>query len=665
MPRRPGKGNKSTKAKARPVDRADSKIKRWKTAADVPLDEEDEFHAAKDQILLESDEEDDDAFGDEDEVFGLKGLREDDDDIEDDGEEDAYMDVDDIDEADELPAKPKKSKHEKSEKKKKKQAETSEESESESEEETWGSGKNAYYATNAAALDSDDEERNALEEQEAKRLQGKNREGMTEDDFGLGDAEEVKDGADDPWTDESAVPTVRATPRDPAAAIRLLEKTNPEALALARDWDDTAHYLIDTQERIKRIEASSPDALSLGMAHIHYQTLLTYATTLAFYLHLRASEKYARRPETLQNHPILQRLLTLKQAISTLEDLDFAASDDEELDEDELDDPDEDLMLDGSDEDIELTDAQALWLADKENGLEAGELQDLVKDSRAPVSPTLVVSSQAKDDAGNGEPRPAKKRKISKKSIAPVFDLVEPTFSGPSSSSSKTSASAPAPVDDAFGEATALQAVDATDKRARTKSLRFYTSRIESASARRQGARNAAMGGDDDIPYRERRKEKEARLANEAAKKPLGQGGEDLDPDGPEPPMDVKEADVEGPDGYYELVRRASSEKKAKKKAEYDAARAAAKAEIEAAGAGAVTEGPRSLTRAILANKGITPRRPKSVRNPRVKKRQKFEQAKKKVASQKAVFKGGLAQTGGKYYGEQSGISKVAKGVRF
>jgi U3 small nucleolar RNA-associated protein 3 len=51
------------------------------------------------------------------------------------------------------------------------------------------------------------------------------------------------------------------------------------------------------------------------------------------------------------------------------------------------------------------------------------------------------------------------------------------------------------------------------------------------------------------------------------------------------------------------------------------------------------------------------------VRNPRVKKRQKFEKAKKKISSQKAVYKGGIGDTG--YYGgEKSGISKVIKSVR-
>ena len=74
-------------------------------------------------------------------------------------------------------------------------------------------------------------------------------------------------------------------------------------------------------------------------------------------------------------------------------------------------------------------------------------------------------------------------------------------------------------------------------------------------------------------------------------------------------------------------------------------------------------DGQRSVSRAILANKGLTPRRSKSVRNPRVKKRQRFEKAKKKVASQKAVYKGGIGDVHS-YGGEQSGISKVVKSVK-
>lgn len=52
--------------------------------------------------------------------------------------------------------------------------------------------------------------------------------------------------------------------------------------------------------------------------------------------------------------------------------------------------------------------------------------------------------------------------------------------------------------------------------------------------------------------------------------------------------------------------------------------------------------------------------------NPRVKKRQQYDKAKKKLASQKAVYKGGLNAVGGSYEGEISGInSRVIKSVKF
>ena len=46
-----------------------------------------------------------------------------------------------------------------------------------------------------------------------------------------------------------------------------------------------------------------------------------------------------------------------------------------------------------------------------------------------------------------------------------------------------------------------------------------------------------------------------------------------------------------------------------------------------------------------------------------MKKRQKFDKAKKKISSQKAVYKGGIGDSG-RYDGEKSGISKVVKSIR-
>jgi hypothetical protein len=44
---------------------------------------------------------------------------------------------------------------------------------------------------------------------------------------------------------------MRPTPLDKKAALRHMEKTNPETLALAYDWEDIAVKVIQTQEKIK------------------------------------------------------------------------------------------------------------------------------------------------------------------------------------------------------------------------------------------------------------------------------------------------------------------------------------------------------------------------------------------------------------------------------
>ncbi|GLB38447.1 putative sas10 C-terminal domain [Lyophyllum shimeji] len=640
MPRRRSTKGRSNPGKGRPVNRADAKIKKWNKASDIPMDEEDLFHASRDKVLLDRDNYLHDDEGDDDEVFALKGL-------EDEDDEDEDVDMEQEEEGSEYIAPTKQGKAEKS-KKKKKNAESSEEEESASEEETWGRTRSAWYSSNAAQLESDDEEGNELEEQEARRLQSKMREEMADADFGLDTALEVENVQETDDLLEPAPVVVESLPLDKKLLLRHLEKTSPETLALARDWEDTVENLTKTQEKLVRLQSENPDAISLGMIHMYYQALLTYTTTLAFYLHLRSSEKYAHRPELLRAHPILRRLLTLKQSLATLEDLDFDVSDSE----DEEDDDDESMTMNEI-----LADGESVWDSSGEAAMEDEELKLLLEEAKATLEKPKLVPQKP----------PKKKRKMSSTAetseLAAVFDLVEPDFVPTKASSSiNTSDSA---IADAYGEATSLHHADAADKTARKKSLRFHTSKIESASARRQGARNQAVGGDDDIPYRERKKEKEARLAKENAKH-RGQGGADLDDTEPESRSAKRRRDDEddevepdGPGGYYELVKKTTKEKKERQKAEYEAMQAAARPYFDDED----VTGPRSLTRAILANKGLTPHRPKSVRNPRVKKRLKFDKAKKKLSSQKAVYKGGLAEIG-RYDGEKSGISKVVKSVR-
>ena len=67
-------------------------------------------------------------------------------------------------------------------------------------------------------------------------------------------------------------------------------------------------------------------------------------------------------------------------------------------------------------------------------------------------------------------------------------------------------------------------------------------------------------------------------------------------------------------------------------------------------------DGKRAISYAIEKNKGLAPKRKKDVRNPRVKKRKKFEEKKKKLGSIRAVYKGGEGRGG--YAGELTGIKK-------
>jgi len=58
------------------------------------------------------------------------------------------------------------------------------------EKESWGHKPLAYYASNAAEIDSKDEEASEMEEQEARRIQAKAHDALLDDNFGLADIDQ-------------------------------------------------------------------------------------------------------------------------------------------------------------------------------------------------------------------------------------------------------------------------------------------------------------------------------------------------------------------------------------------------------------------------------------------------------------------------------------------
>ena len=109
-----------------------------------------------------------------------------------------------------------------------------------------------------------------------------------------------------------------------------------------------------------------------------------------------------------------------------------------------------------------------------------------------------------------------------------------------------------------------------------------------------------------------------------------------------------------GEDEYYDMVAHGAQKKRSDKASRYEALTKARTGErvVEAEQVG--PNGKRQITYQIQKNKGLTPHRKKEVRNPRVKKRMKFEERQKKLRSVKATYKGGEGPGG--YQGELSGI---------
>lgn len=731
---------------------------------DIPKDDEDRFEASRDQILLDGYDRANDSDDDMDvglnnrEVLGVEAAPSDEDedsDLEDaeeeEDEEEAYDDdgysarqsrknqkadiVVSSDDDDDI---------------------NDDEDDEGSEEEVhendrgWGTNKRAYYNTNDLdAMDSDseidEEQARELELKEVKRLQKKSRSAMDDSDFGLGgdDADgELAKSAKDAGREQrrreldgeetvaglskkqhsfhSNGDVAHVASNDEAsrrALLAKLQQTSAEAVALAGEYADMLEEFGRVDDLLKKMMAEQPNHASLEVMHVHYQTLATYITTMTFYFHLRASPEFASDPSKLRTHPVMQRMMRLKQGLSVMEDLGLTFDPQRMpgvnggLSPDEMD---EMHMLSQGSEDDDLGDLDDDELAD----LMADADGSSGKENAAPIKPkkrAIKSKKQVEDEDEYLEEEPNQKKKADKKQkkaakakkAEPVAPLAagladldeEPTLQvklKKKGNAGSSAASNPFAVsgnesnfeDATFGELSGLSSIDSAERAARKRTLQFHASAIESKALQRSKAAKERQSGDADIPYRDRERSRAGVEAAKAAREAKlqqqlnGGMGKDIALDGEDgwgeadekdwrdvmgQPMasssssprrrdDGGEDDEDDAADYYDLVTSSRKRQKAEAKAEYDEARNAerfALMETEE-----LEDGQhRGITRQIEKNKGLTPHRPKVSRNPRVKKRLKYEQAKKKLGSRQAVFKGGQSSLKGGYGGEASGIS--------
>ncbi|CAG8434085.1 5286_t:CDS:10 [Diversispora eburnea] len=179
-----------------------------------------------------------------------------------------------------------------------------------------------------------------------------------------------------------------------------------------------------------------------------------------------------------------------------------------------------------------------------------------------------------------------------------------------------------------FGDLNVMDEVDAEDKEQKRKSLRYYVSQIDQKLSKRD---KAVIQGDN----------------------------QDWNDDDTKVAMDIENKDDDDDfEEIYQSIKNSKKVKKDQRKVQFEEQNSKVIIHDETLPEGV----KRQINYQILKNKGLKPSRKKEQRNPRVKHRQKFERAKKKIKSIKATF----VQQEGSYGGEKTGIKTgLTRSVKF
>lgn len=586
---------------------------------------------------------------------------------------------------------------------------------------SWGSNKKSYYNTNdlddlEPDSEMDEEEKREMELREVKKLQSRSRQGMLDDDFGLGDqsinAESGQAAREQRKRDlDVDIPVNQqeqtATPVNPAELIAKVQREKPELMALIGEYADMVDDMHVASNRMKMLQETNPEHSSLGLLHLHHQTLLSYVTSLTFYFYVSALRyddarvKSSKASDSIQTR-IIERLAKLKQGLSSLDDFGLGLEEEEEANdgiEDEENDENQAPQF--------LFKPYGIMSADDDSddgsvslgSLEEDELMQLDAEERSAEASQPNHDQKRAEEAEINVQKPAKvdkKKKQNKQysNISPPAPLagladilngeVDNLHYSPPAKRRKQAERITDSAYDEYSEPTALSTVDEAEKDAKRRSLKFHTGHLDALDSRKKNVRQ--LDGDVDIPYRDKERSRLAVASTNANKSAKVNGNDvsrrqlDTDDFGEADAKDYREVmdsdsnlvgkarglleKDDGDEDYYDLITSSRKAAKEAKKADYDQQRAAERFVPD--GTGLEAGEHRSINRQIEKNRGLTPRRPKTARNPRVKKRQRYEEAQKKLSSRGPVYKGGQSSLQGGYGGEKSGISThVVKSRQF
>lgn len=516
----------------------------------------------------------------------------------------------------------------------------------------WGSSKKDLY--NADQIET---EVDALEEeQEAKRLQQKQLQAMEEADFGFDESEWMDSGKGPEGESEGAGVVTEVLPQlevtedmSSDEKLKILKSRYPEFEPLAKDYTDLQSTYEDLQKAASDAPTTTDDTdepQPAPAAVIKLRALSTYLGAISMYFMLLASSSdqtngnVPMSPAELRQHPVMGSLVKYRKLWEKVKGLEI-----EEV------------------EDVESVNVDNITAPkpDSTKVLKQSTKAKEAKPKKSSKAERAAAAAQAEAEA-----RRADRLRDTEAGLADLDDLVtEPTQKRKVKKTKATDQDD----DSDFGDETALTAREAEEKAKQKRSLRFYTSQLAQKANKRYAAGRDA-GGDADIPYRERLKDRQARLNAEAAKRgqkrpDIGQElGGDSDDDDRRVAGELRGGDGTDDDEYYDMVAARTTKRKDDKKARADAYAEAAREGGQVHVQEQVgPDGKRAITYQIEKNKGLTPKRNKDARNPRVKKRKKFEEKKKKLGSIRQIYKGGEGRGG--YGGELTGIKKnLVKSVK-
>lgn len=512
----------------------------------------------------------------------------------------------------------------------------------------WGPSKRDYYDADVIETEQD-----ALDEEaEALRIQQKQLQAMSEADFAFDEgtwAGEEEDGDVDGERDivTEVLPQLQIT--DGMGALerrKLLNTRYPEFEPLANEYLELQRLRKGIKEGAADVAQDIYDGGSVRRAKNN--TITAYVAAMAMYLVLLTSTaddqepgKLAMQPSELREHAVMESILHLRELWNTVKDLE-----DSEDDSDHEGTSDEEAKSAESYRNIGIIES----VFDKAVAVK-GRKEKKSKTQRA------LEAAQARAEAQRAE-----KLRKKEQELANLSTLI--------GHASRTEPSKKRPVafrnpalnedDSDFGDETELTPQELAEKASRKKGLRFYTSQI-AQRANKQSETGKYAGGDADVPYKERFRERQLRLNALAEKKAkmapdiadeMEAGSEEEDA---RVAREVRGDAGDEDEDYYDMVASASKQKK-QDKLEKVAALALAEREggrvVEQEEIG--PDGKRAVSYKILKNKGLTPKRNKASRNPRVKKKLKYEDKMKKLGSQRQLYKGGEGRGG--YGGEATGI---------